>query len=79
MGASFSMARAMERRCRSPPERCPPPPPTRVSKPFSSPRMKSQQPLSRAARSTSASVAEGRPMRMFSRTVVSKRKLSWET
>ena len=31
MGASFRMARAMEIRCRSPPERVPPPSPRTVS------------------------------------------------
>ena len=36
MGAFFSIARAMEIRCFSPPERDAPPPPTRVSKPCSS-------------------------------------------
>ena len=40
MGAAFSIARAMEMRCRSPPDRCPPEEPTRVSYPFSRPRMK---------------------------------------
>lgn len=36
-GRVLSIARAMEMRCISPPERCPPPLPTCVSKPFSSP------------------------------------------
>ena len=36
IGASFSIALAMEIRCLSPPDRCPPAPPTTVSNPFSS-------------------------------------------
>ena len=41
--------------------------------------MESWIPAARAAASTSASAASGRPSRMFSRIVVSKRMLSWKT
>ena len=41
IGASLSIALAIEIRCLSPPERCPPAPPTIVSNPFSSCMIKS--------------------------------------
>ena len=64
-GAFFNMALAMAIRCRSPPERWAPPPPTTVSYPFSRLRINLSQPAALATVSTSASLALGLPMRIF--------------
>ena len=79
MGLFFRIARAIEIRWRSPPERRFPFSPVGVSYPFSILRMKPSQLASRQAASISSSVASGRACRIFSRMVSSKRNTSWST
>ena len=68
-GASRKMARAMAMRWRWPPESVMPRSPTGVSKPCGMRAMNSAARAASAARSISASLAPGRPKRMFSRTL----------
>ena len=76
-GASFRIARAMETRWRSPPERVRPRSPMTVSYPLGSAAMKSWALAAFAAEIISASLAAGLPSRMFSATVPWNRKESW--
>ena len=78
-GASFRSARAMEMRCRSPPERRAPFSPMRVRYPSGRAQTNSSQLAARAAANTSSSVASARPRRMFSITVSSNSTTSWNT
>ena len=79
MGASFSMARAMEMRCFSPPESEPPPSPKTVSYPSGSAMIKSWQQAALAAATTCSWVASGRPNLMLFSTVSLKRYTDWNT
>ncbi len=69
----------MEMRCRSPPESWQPFSPISVFHPPGSFSANSSTLARRAAAMHSASVASFRPMRMFSRMVLSKRVTSWNT
>ena len=73
IGASLRIALAIDMRWRSPPERAPPASPAGVSIPCGSRFTNSSQQAALAAAATSSSVACGRPSRMFSRIVASKR------
>ncbi len=79
IGASRTIARAIAMRWRWPPESLPPPASSSVSYPSGRLVMKSCAMAFFAASSTSASVALGRPKRMFSRTVARKMTVSWLT
>ena len=79
MGAFFSMARAMEILCFSPPERYLPASPAEVSHPFSSLLINSSHLAARAAWNTSSSVAVGLPSRIFSFNEQLNKKLSCVT
>ena len=70
MGASFRIARAMEMRCRSPPDSIEPFSPITVSYPFGSLSTNPSHCAARAACKTSSSEAPCLPMRMFSFTVL---------
>ena len=68
-GGSFNIARAMEMRCFSPPDKVQPPSPTCVSYPLGNRMMKSWQHALRAAASISSSVASVLPKRILLRIV----------
>ena len=76
---SASSARAIETRCRCPPESFTPRSPTTVSYPFSNASANSSTRATRQAATTSASEASGREKETFSRIVPSKRNDSCRT
>ena len=76
---SVTSARAIATRWRCPPESVRPRSPTTVSYPSGNAVMKSWAPAARAAASTSARVASGRPYAMLLCTESEKRKLSSKT
>jgi hypothetical protein len=79
IGASFSSARAMATRCRSPPESVAPRSPITVSYPCASRLMNSCALAACAAASTSCRVAPGLPYAMLSATLMGKRNGSCST
>jgi hypothetical protein len=74
---SAIQARAKATSWRSPAASRAPRSPTWVSKPSGRPAMTWSAPTARAAASTSARVASGRPKRMLSRIVPENRNLFW--
>ena len=79
IGGSLSSARAIERRCRSPPESVRPRSPTIASSPPGWRIMISVAWARASAAITSPSVASGLPTRRFSRIVRAKSIGSWKT
>ena len=79
IGGSFRSARAIERRCFSPPESFTPRSPTLVSSWLGRALIKSSQRALRRAVQSSSSVALRLASMRFSRIVPLKRKASWVT